>query len=94
MEHALHILDRGLIFEAARHAFVLHQWLAEPDFDQEGEIRRAEAALARDGQGLTPLLAGGLAMHAWIDAGGGRAPPRAALVRHWVDRACSPRRCR
>jgi hypothetical protein len=40
MDHALHIIDRGAIFEAARHAMDLHQWLVAPDFDQEGAFKR------------------------------------------------------
>ena len=46
MDHALRIIDRGMILEAARHALRLHAWLTSPDFDQEGDIQRAEAALA------------------------------------------------
>src|SRR5579863_5140474 len=38
MDGALRIVDRGQIFEAARAALTLHQWIVEPDFDQEGEI--------------------------------------------------------
>ena len=84
MDGALRIIDRGQIFAAARHALTLHQWLTEPDFDQEGEVKRAEAALGGYAGRVTPLLAGALALHAWIEGGGDRAPMRAALVRHWV----------
>ena len=28
----------------------LHQWLVEPDFDQEGEVQRAEAVLGAQGE--------------------------------------------
>ncbi len=83
MDHALRIVDRGAIFDAARHAFGLHQWLTLPDFDQEGEIGRAEKALAATLPGTTPLLAAAHGLHAWLDAGGDRAPIRAALVRYW-----------
>lgn len=84
MEHALRIIDRGAIFAAARHALDLHQWLASPDFDQEGQIQQAAAALtAMPG---TPLLAAAHGAHAWLDAGGARAPLRAALIRHWTGR--------
>jgi hypothetical protein len=83
MDSALRIIDRGAIFEAARHALQLHQWLTAPDFDQEGEVQRAEAALAAEAATATPLLAAASGFHAWIDAGGARAPMRAALVRFW-----------
>jgi len=86
MEGALRIIDRGAIFEAARHALTLHQWLVSPDFDQEGEVRRAERALAAAGSGLPPLLAGGIGLHQWLDEGGERASIRAALVRYWTRR--------
>jgi hypothetical protein len=87
MDHALRIVDRGAIFAAARHALELHQWLVAPDFDQEGAIQRAEAALGA-GQGTT-LLAAATGLHAWLAAadpgdGGGRAAGRAAMVRFWT----------
>lgn len=84
MDSALRIIDRGAIFEAARHALQLHQWLAAPDFDQEGEVQRAEAVLAVEAATATPLLAAASGFHAWIDAGGARAPMRAALIRFWM----------
>jgi hypothetical protein len=84
MDHALRIIDRGAIFDAARHAFGLHQWLTQPDFDQEGDIQRAEQALAVTSHGPTKLLAAAFAIHAWLDAGGDRAPIRAALIRYWT----------
>jgi hypothetical protein len=83
MDAALRIVDRGLIFDAARHAFALHQWLVAPDFDQEGEVKQAEAALAAEAAKATPLLAAASGFHAWIEAGGARAPIRAALIRFW-----------
>jgi hypothetical protein len=82
MEGALRIVDRGAIFAAARHALDLHAWLAAPDFDQEGEIQRAERVLA--GQVGTPLLAAAAGLRQWIKAGGARPPLRAALVRFWT----------
>ena len=82
MDHALRIIDRGMILDAARHALHLHAWLTSPDFDQEGGIQRAEAALSRS-TGMTPSLAGALGAHAWLDGGGDRPPMRAALIRHW-----------
>ena len=81
MEGGLRTVDRGSIFAAARHALSMHQWLVEPDFDQEREVQRAERALqAVTG---TPLLAAARWLHDWLDAGEDRAPARAALVRYW-----------
>ena len=85
MDGALRIIDRGAIFEAARHALALHQWLTTPDFDEEGEVQQAEAHMAQfAARGETPLLAAAFATHAWLEAGGGRPPIRGALVRYWT----------
>jgi hypothetical protein len=84
MEGALRIADRGQIVEAARCALSLHGWLAAPDFDQEGEIQAAERAIGAAGHTESPLLAGAVAFHRWLDDGRARSPMRAALVRHWV----------
>jgi hypothetical protein len=84
MDPGLRIIDRGAIFAAARHALDLHQWLVDPDFDQEGAVQRAAAALAAATfPGGTPLLAAASGVHAWLQAREARAPMRAALVRHW-----------
>ncbi|HEY0194664.1 MAG TPA: hypothetical protein VGC42_26310 [Kofleriaceae bacterium] len=77
------VSDRGGVLAAARHALDLHGWLAEPDFDQEGEVQRAARALAA-APGATPLLAAACGMHHWLADGNARAPMRAALVRHWT----------
>src|ERR1700760_2156402 len=45
MDHALHIVDRGAIFAAARRAPDLHQWITAPDFDQGGGGQTAERHL-------------------------------------------------
>jgi len=84
MDGALRLIDRGAIFEAGRYAFALHQWQTAPDFDEEGEIRRAEIHLTGFGDQGTPLLAAAYGMHAWLEAGGVRPPIRAALIRHWA----------
>ncbi len=84
MDHALRIIDRGAIFDAARHALDLHQWLVAPDFDQEGEVQRAEAVLRQPGAAAAPLLTAAMATHGWLDQGGTRPPIRAALIRHLV----------
>jgi hypothetical protein len=84
MDGALRIIDRGAIFEAARHALTLHQWIAAPDFDQEGEVQIAEKALAHPSAAVAPLLSAAVSMHAWLRDGGTRPPIRAALIRHWT----------
>lgn len=80
MDHALRIVDRGQIFEAARSALTLHQWIVEPDFDQEGEIQEAERHLAN----ASGLVGVGEALWSWLDSGGTRPPVRGALVRFWT----------
>ncbi len=80
MDHALRIVDRGQIFEAARSALTLHQWIVEPDFDQEGEIQEAEHHLA-NAAGLVGL---GEALWSWLESGRTRPPVRGALVRFWT----------
>lgn len=81
MEHELRIIDRGQVFEAARTALGLHQWLTDPDFDQEGEIQAAEQHLLA----VVPagLLAAAQGVWTWLDQGGARPPLRAALIRYW-----------
>ena len=94
MEGALRIIDRGAIFAAARHALSLHQWLTEPDCDQEGEVKQAEAALAAHAGRVTPLFAAAVGFHAWIERGGdGRrcAPPWSGTG---CDAVCCGCRCR
>ncbi len=76
--------NRGAIFDAARHALTLHQWIAAPDFDQEGEVQVAEKALAHPSAAAAPLLSAAVSMHAWLQGGGTRPPIRAALIRHWT----------
>jgi hypothetical protein len=81
MDHALRVIDRGVIFEAARHALDQYQWLVTPDFDQEVAVQAAEKMLAA--QSGTALLAAAAGLRQWIEDGGGRPPVRAALVRFW-----------
>ena len=84
MAGALRIIDRGAILAAAAHALALHRWLVAPDFDEEGDVQRAETHLAGFAGAGTPLLAAAAGMHAWLDGGGTRPPIRAALLRFWV----------
>lgn len=86
LDRSLHIIDRGRILEAARAAVDLHQWIAEPDFDQEGDVQRAEALLAAQPATLPPLSAAAQGFRAWIENGEHRAPVRAGLTRFWTRR--------
>ncbi len=86
MDPYLRIIDRGEILERARAALTLHQWLVEPDFDQEGEVQRAAAMLAMQPASLPPLIAAAQGFREWIDSGDTRAPMRAAMVRFWRQR--------
>jgi len=45
MEGALRTIDRSTILAGAEHALALHRWLVAPDFDEEGEVQRAETHL-------------------------------------------------
>ncbi len=82
MDHALHIVDRGAIFAAARTAFGLHQWITTPDFDQEGEVQTAERHLAVR-PSSSKLLSAAVQVRRWLEMGGTRPPIRAALIRLW-----------
>ena len=86
MDSQLRIIDRGAILDKARAALALHQWIAEPDFDQEGEVQRAEAMLASQPASLPPLIGAAQGFRAWINAGETRPAMRAAMIRYWRKR--------
>jgi hypothetical protein len=86
MDPQLRIIDRGAILDKARAALALHQWIAEPDFDQEGEVQRAEAMLASQPASLPPLIGAAQGFRAWINAGETRPAMRAAMIRYWRKR--------
>ena len=86
MDPQLRIIDRGAILDKARAALALHQWIAEPDFDQEGEVQRAEAMLASQPVSLPPLIGAARGFRAWINAGETRPAMRAAMIRYWRKR--------
>jgi len=86
MDPYLRIIDRGAILDRARAALALHQWIVEPDFDQEGEVQRAEAMLAMQPASLPPLIAGAQGLREWIGAGEARPAMRSALIRFWRKR--------
>jgi hypothetical protein len=86
MDPYLRIIDRGDILDKAKFALGLHQWIVEPDFDQEGEVQRAEAVLARQPASLPPLIAAAEGLRDWIETGETRPAMRSALVRFWRKR--------
>jgi hypothetical protein len=86
MDPYLRIIDRGAILDSARAALALHQWIVEPDFDQEGEVQRAEAMLALQPPSLPPLIAAARGLRAWVEAGDVRPAIRSAMIRFWRKR--------
>ena len=82
MDRAAAIIDRGAIFEAARHALGLWRWFARPSEAQTEAIGCAAATLPAAGQG-SPLLGAALGVRAWLDHDGARPPLRAALALYW-----------
>jgi hypothetical protein len=60
--------------------------LAEPDFDQEGEVQRAEAILPMQPAALPPLIAAAQGLREWIEAGETRPAMRSAMIRFWRKR--------
>jgi hypothetical protein len=57
------------------------RWIVEPDFDQEGEVQRAEATLAMQPASLPPLIAAVQGFLDWIETGETRPTMRSALRR-------------
>jgi hypothetical protein len=86
MDPYLRIIDRGMILDRARAALALHQWIVEPDFDQEGEVQRAEAMLAMQPASLPSLIAGARGLRAWVESGESRPAMRSAMIRFWRKR--------
>lgn len=86
MDPYLRIIDRGEILDRARAALALHQWIVEPDFDQEGEVQRAEAMLATQPTSWPPLIAAAQGFRQWIESGEARPAMRSALIRFWRKR--------
>lgn len=86
VDHMPALLDRGMLFAAARHAFGLYRWFAAPDPAQREAICAAADHLETVGDAHSPLLGAALAVHAWLDRGGERPPIRAALVRYLMRR--------
>ena len=82
MDRAAAIIDRGAIFEAARHALGLWRWFVRPSEAQTEAIGCAAATLPAAGQG-SHLLGAALGVRAWLDHDGERPPLRAALALYW-----------
>jgi hypothetical protein len=85
MDRGTAMIDRGVIFDAARHALGLWRWFAQPDAAQTEAIACAVAALPATEQ-ASPLLDAALGIHGWLDRGGSRPPLRAALALYWQRR--------
>jgi predicted transcriptional regulator len=85
MDRAAAIIDRGAIFEAARHALGLWRWFARPSEAQTEAIWCAAATLPAAGQG-SPLLGAALGVRAWLNHDGECPPLRAALALYWQRR--------
>jgi hypothetical protein len=83
------VAERGMIFSAARHAMGVHSWLTNPDFDQEGDIRLAEAMLA-ERERQDPWQAAAMTLRDWVNVGRPRMAIRAAIVRHWHHHGLMP----
>jgi hypothetical protein len=86
MDPYLRIIDRGVILDNVRTALTLHQWIVETDFDQETDVQRAEAVLARQAESLPPLVAAALGFREWIEQGESRPAMRSAMIRFWRKR--------
>jgi hypothetical protein len=86
LDRAPALIDRGMLFAAAHHAFALYRWFSAPDDAQREAIRQATDHLETIGELHSPLFGGALGVHAWLDQGGKRPPIRAALAGCWVRR--------
>jgi hypothetical protein len=85
MPDGLRIIDRGVIVDAARTAFTLHQWITDPGFDEEDEVRAVLKTLVSAPLPDAPLLAAALGAWEWLQNNGTRPPLRSALIRFWVN---------
>jgi hypothetical protein len=91
--HVPAMLERGLLFAAARHAFGLYRWFVRPDQAQQAAIADAAAQLGAVGNSHSPLLGAAFGVHAWLDRGGERPPFRAALAMYWLRRGVTALPC-
>ena len=93
LDHTPALIDRGIVFDAARHAFALYRWFAMPDMAQREVIQQAADHLEAVGGAHSPLLGAAFAVHAWLDQGGERPPIRAALALYWQRRGVTALPC-
>jgi hypothetical protein len=93
LDHTPVLIDRGMLFAAAHHAFELYRWFAVPDETQRAAIGRAADHLETVGNAHSPLLGAAFAVHAWLDQGGARPPVRAALALYWQQRQVTALPC-
>src|SRR5271170_2205266 len=87
------LIDRGMLFAAAQHAFTLYRWFCGPDPAQREAIEQAAEHLERVGGAHSPLIGAALGVHAWLDQGGERPPIRAALALYWQCREVTALPC-
>lgn len=85
MPGELSIAERGLIFDAARHALGYYQWLQMPNPEQQEEISHATIVLATADMTGGALLAAARSVFCWIDASASRPAIWAALGRYWQE---------
>jgi hypothetical protein len=93
LDHTPVLIDRGILFAAAHHAFGLYRWFAVPDETQRAAIGVAADHLETVGTAQSPLLGAALGVHAWLDQGGARPPLRTALALYWQRRRVSALPC-
>jgi len=93
LDHMPAMIDRGVLFAAAQHAFGLYRWFSAPDAGQREAIQQATEHLESVGGAHSPLIGAALAVHAWLDAGGERPPIRAALALYWQHRGVTALPC-
>jgi hypothetical protein len=93
VDHVPPLLERGLLFAAARHALGLYRWFVKPDERQRAAIAEAAAHLEAVGDTHSPLLGAALGVHTWLDKGGERPPLRAALAAYWLRRGVTALPC-
>jgi hypothetical protein len=93
LDHMPVMLDRGVLFAAAQHAFILYRWFSAPDAGQRAAVEQAAAHLEQVGGAYSPLVGAALGVHAWLDQGGERPPIRAALALYWQRRGVTAQPC-
>src|SRR5271170_6517380 len=93
LAHMPAMIDRGISFAAAQHAFTLYRWFCGPDAGQRAAIEQAAAHLEGVGGAYSPLVGAALGVHAWLDQGGERPPIRVALALYWQCRGVTALPC-